>query len=279
MDKRLRAAQRRQLISEMEGRELTFNPAINRNSIRIVERLNRERSMQASGLDASGLSGEAGRGEGEGGALPSSRVAAAKKALTAALAAGLSLPTAAQVSGLPAPDPRMLRSLGRSYLPGHEEETFHPKINPRSAALNASRAAAAAGGTLRDASAAGGSGEEGGRDVYDRLYTTVTASRSTKLRDTTQSKSPRRPHSAAALGASGAGPAGGAEGSGAQRDAAGHPVDEHGEPLPGHPQYFNVVAWEGSGRMDFILRRLVPASTLAAAAAAAAGGGSSGGAE
>jgi hypothetical protein len=207
-------------------------------------------------------------------------VAAAKKALTAALAAGLSLPTAAQVSGLPAPDPRMLRSLGRSYLPGHEEETFHPKINPRSAALNASRAAAAAGGPLRDAGAAGGSGEEGGRDVYDRLYTSVTASRSTKLRDTTQSKSPRRPQSAA-LGASGvgAGPAGGAEGSGALRDAAGHPVDEHGEPLPGHPHYFNVVAWEGSGRMDFILRRLVPASTLAAAAAAAAGGGSSGGAE
>jgi hypothetical protein len=31
---------------------------------------------------------------------------------------------------------RASRPLGRSYLPGHEEETFHPRINPRSHALH-----------------------------------------------------------------------------------------------------------------------------------------------
>ena len=39
--------------------------------------------------------------------------------------------------------------------------------------------------------------------------------------------------------------------------ASGFPVDEAGEPLPGHPHYFSIVAWEPQGRMDFVLRHLL----------------------
>ena len=43
----------------------------------------------------------------------------------------------------------------------------------------------------------------------------------------------------------------------AHRDASGFPVDELGEPIPGHPHYFSLVAWEPNGRMDFVLRNLL----------------------
>lgn len=294
MDKRLRASQRRALISEMESRDLTFNPAINKNSARIVERLNRERQVQAAAAAAAVAAGadplaaaEAAAAAEGGAGGPSSRLTAAKKALTAALAAGLSLPTAAQVTGLPLPDPRLLKGLGRSYLPGHEEETFHPRINPRSAALHhaaAARKAVAADGSTPSAGGAAGAGGGAGAgvDVYSRLYEAVTAARSTKLRDGAgaggaggprSSPSKRLGGSGSGLGATGGSTGtGGGDGSPTLRDAGGFPVDEHGEPLPGHPHFFNVIPFDGSGsgRMDFILRRLVPADALAAAAAAAA---------
>jgi hypothetical protein len=104
-----------------------------------------------------------------------------------------------------------MRALGRSFLPGHEEETFQPRINPRSAALQR-------GDSSR---------------IYDRLF------------DMAASKKP-----VDALGATDAGEAG-------QRDASGYPVDEAGEPAPGHPHYFNLVAWESSAQMDLVLRRLL----------------------
>jgi hypothetical protein len=40
----VRAAQRRQLLKEIEDRELTFTPVINKNSSRIIDRIVRERS-------------------------------------------------------------------------------------------------------------------------------------------------------------------------------------------------------------------------------------------
>ncbi len=40
----MRASQRRQLLKEIEDRELTFTPVINKNSSRIVDRITRERS-------------------------------------------------------------------------------------------------------------------------------------------------------------------------------------------------------------------------------------------
>lgn len=248
-DKRSRATQRRHLISEMENRDLTFNPAINKNSIRIVERLNLERQaalMHGDGHDDT--------------PLPSSRIAAAKKALNAALAAGLSLQSAARESGLPVPDAKTLRTLGRSYLPGHEEETFHPKINARSVAL--------ASGGAEEASE--------GVNVYARLYKAVTAVRASKIRDAVsggaRSRSPRG-------GARGVGPlrdggaGSGGEAAGGDRGDASAADAEN--PPPGHPQFWNKVAFDvsGAGRMDFILRRLLPPERLIDAAHKAAAAG------
>lgn len=294
MDKRLRASQRRQLVQEMESRDLTFNPAINKNSIRIVDRLNKERQAQLAMTAQSGGGGDyapsSPGGTGEP-IVPSSRVAAAKKALTAALAAGLSLPTAAQVTGLPVPDPKLLRSLGRSYLPGHEEETFHPKINPRSAALAAAAVAAATSSDSQSGASASSSNlllphnpAFADQSVYHRLYTAVTQARSTKLRKERagSSKSPKNNKTAPLLGGAGAGAGADddeASSSSLRRattttDAQGYPIDDQGEPMPGHPQHFNVVPFAPSS-MDFILRRLVPSSSTTAMMMASASSSSS----
>jgi len=260
LDKRIRAAQRRQFIAEMEDRELTFNPAINPNSARIVGRLNREREERAK---AAALTAAATGSGVEAPVVESpATTRAAKKALTAALAAGVPLETAAAVTGVALPDPKLLKSLGRSYLPGHEEETFHPRINARSAALFRPG--------IDD------------KDVYSRLYTLSTAARNNK----TRSKSPPRtgPRPFTAAGTIGRSPAtarpttsrgwddvgDGASSGGSKeyaRDAAGFPVDDAGDPAPGHPHYFNVLPYDplaaggaSGGRLDFLLRRLVPAA-------------------
>ena len=81
VDRRIRAEQRKLLLGEMEERALTFAPALNKNSMRIVERL------KAS--------------------LASDPGAAAERAGGA----------------------------GRSRPAGHEGETFQPRINARSRAL------------------------------------------------------------------------------------------------------------------------------------------------
>jgi hypothetical protein len=291
MDKRLRASQRRQLVQEMESRDLTFNPAINKNSIRIVERLNRERQAQLAMSAHLNASSDGATSPGAGGEpiVPSSRVAAAKKALTAALAAGLSLPTAAQVTGLPVPDPKLLRSLGRSYLPGHEEETFHPKINARSAALAAAVMSSSGASGVPPGSPGAGLKEINpaftDQNVYNRLYLAVTQARSTKVKGKGErggSKSPKGGKTAPLMGGSGSSAGADDDESSqqqqARKDSNGYPIDDQGEPLAGHPQYFNVIPFVssstiasagGSGGagastvtpMDFILRRLVPAGS------------------
>jgi hypothetical protein len=117
VDRRVRAEQRRALITEMEDRELTFEPRINKNSGRIVARLRQE----SEGAPSAGASVV--------GSPTSARIS--KKALVDTLVSGK-------------------QPLGRSYLPGHEQETFQPQINARSRALH------------RPATA--------GADVYSRLY-------------------------------------------------------------------------------------------------------------
>lgn len=111
------------------------------------------------------------------------------------------------------------------------------------------------------------------KDVYSRLYEQSTATRVNKVR----SKSPlARLYAAAAaavdartgvLGATGSsGGDGGSVGSkGDHGHAVAYPVDEDGEPAPGHPLYFNTVAYEPTGRLDFILRRFAPATTAGSA--------------
>lgn len=191
-DKLVRASQRRQLLKEIEDRELTFTPVINKNSSRIVDRITRERSEKERQA-ALGFS------PAPAAFSPPTAARGQKAALNAALSGEL--------------DPRAMRALGRSFLPGHEEETFQPRINPRSAALQR-------GDSSR---------------IYDRLF------------DMAASKKP-----VDALGATDSG-----ESSAGQRDASGYPVDEAGEPAPGHPHYFNLVAWESSAQMDLVLRRLL----------------------
>jgi hypothetical protein len=96
--------------------------------------------------------------------------------------------------------------------------------------------------------------------VYSRLYELPTASREMALSGTA---------GAAAAGGDGAGSVGSADkeatgggaGSHQLRDAAGYPVDEDGQPAPGHPLYFTVVA-HVPGRTDFILRRVMAAATV-----------------
>ena len=52
VDRRIRAEQRKLLIGEMEDRTLTFSPALNKNSMRIVERLKVSLASGASGVDS-----------------------------------------------------------------------------------------------------------------------------------------------------------------------------------------------------------------------------------
>lgn len=200
IDRRVRAEQRRILIEDMERRELTFSPVINRNSARIVNRLKKENEPRPEG--------------GEGGD------ASGAKATRAALAEAI---TAAATSSKP---------LGRSYLPGHEEETFHPRINARSAAL------------VR------------GTDVYNRLYKGSGADAG--------SKSPRsRSDSIGSGGAAAAAAATAAlsssnYGSASAVGAGGAGGEGAGEVGPTHPAYFNTVAYDSAaGKHDFILRRLL----------------------
>ena len=60
IDRRIRAEQRKMLITEMESRDLTFSPAINRNSLRIVERIKAQ--LAGSGAEAGGGGGGGGAG-------------------------------------------------------------------------------------------------------------------------------------------------------------------------------------------------------------------------
>lgn len=219
MDRRLRADQRRSLLEEVEARGLTFAPSINKNSQRIVERLNRERAAAA---------------------------AAAAAASGPASASASSASTAGPSGGSPRSKSGS-RPLGRSFLPGHEQETFHPSINPRSAALfrpgiddkdvysrlyDHGAAARTRGGA---GSVAAGEGGGDGGSVSGRPS---TAAGRTSAPTSPSSGPLRKQASASALASSSL------------------PVDEAGNPAPGHPAYFTAVPFE-AGKHDFVLRRLL----------------------
>ncbi len=211
VDRRVRAEQRKALIEEMERRDLTFSPVINRNSARIVNRLKKESEMR----DQSVMQGDGAQSVGEG----ATGAKVARKAMVDALT------QAAMGAGKP---------LGRSYLPGHEQETFHPKINPRSAALH----------------------REGEGDVYSRLY-----KKGAHVSGEAGSKSPRsRSDSVGGDAVAAAAAATAALNRSAVGPASAAAETEDGEIGPTHPQYFNTVAYDNvSGKHDFVLRRLLQA--------------------
>ena len=134
IDKRIRAAQRRQLQQELEDRELTFSPKLNKNSERIVEKINRDRQLKAREA-AEALA--AGDEEQAAKAAAASMGKITKRSVEREQAAVASAALAAVEQ-----DVRVGRlkriPLGRNgltMLPGHENDTFRPKINRRSHAL------------------------------------------------------------------------------------------------------------------------------------------------
>jgi hypothetical protein len=213
MDRRVRVDQRRALLDEMEAQHLTFAPVINKNSQRIVDRLNKERAAASSAAASATPSASAG-----GGGSPRS---AARRAAAVP-------PAAVDAQGRP---------LGRSFLPGHEQETFRPSINPRSAALFRPG--------IDD------------KDVYSRLYDYGAGARAASSGASAAGGEPRLVRAPRS-------PSGGAGGEPASPSQQGqqqqrrYPVDEAGEPAPGHPGYFNALPFDGaSGKFDVVLRRLL----------------------
>jgi hypothetical protein len=209
MDKRIRAAQRKAIVEELEAAKLTFTPTINRNSVRIVSRLNREREERER-LAALGL----------GAPEPSPAGAtarSARKALGATAGSDGASAAAAQ------------RPLGRSFLPGHEEETFQPRINPRSHTLHRPG--------IDD------------KDVYSRLYDLGRTGAGAGA-GTGTGHSPRR--------------SGGERPATAPASSASDGEDGEREPQPGEPRYFNAVAYAGT-QHDFIVRRLLSGAAATAA--------------
>ena len=209
-------------MQELEDKQLTFSPAINANSIRIVERLNAERSSGSGGPNTA--DGSPSSPAGRGGLGPGAATAAASGAGGSA---------SSQQHGGGGGSSTAPRPLGRSFLPGHEQETFHPRINPRSHALFRPG--------LDD------------KDVYSRLYIMagVEKRRAVSASNTPSGASVAGRRVAAAAAAAAAGTAG----RGAGEDA-------DGEPTPGHPKYFNNVAFDssssgGAAKHDFLLNRLL----------------------
>lgn len=195
IDRRVRAEQRRALIQELEDRELRFQPKINKNSARIVNRLKAE----ADSLNASSLT-EAGAAAAAGSPVTASK--SAKKALVETLAQG--------------------RPLGRSFLPGHEQETFQPTINERSRTLHRPG--------VDDI------------DVFTRLY--VHGAGSTGAPAAGGSVADGGDDDGADGAAAGGGGYGGLDGA---------------DVGPTHPRHFNTIAYDSSSaaKHDFILRRLL----------------------
>jgi hypothetical protein len=186
--RRMRAEQRRAIQLDIEDRELKFQPTINKNSARIVARLKAEADAEAVGL-----------------ASPSTTARVHKKNLIETLAGQ--------------------KPLGRSYLPGHEQETFHPTINPRSRALHRPG--------IDDL------------DVYTRLYEQGAGSKSPRSGSASvdgSAEEPVRGGQGSSVVGAGAGPAGDPE-------------------APGGARFFNAIAYDAAGKHDFILRRLLSGHT------------------
>lgn len=195
IDRRLRAEQRKALIQEVEDRELTFQPHINKNSERIVSRLQQEAVAKTNG---------------EAPMSPATTARSKKTALLNTLAGG--------------------KPLGRSYLPGHEQETFHPTINPRSRTLNRPG--------VDD------------KDVYTRLYGIGARPGS--------SKSPRSKDGSSVVDGGDDGVDAGSSSFVAGSGSVAGMYTGDGDIGHRHPEYFNTVAYDSSrdAKHDFILRRL-----------------------
>jgi hypothetical protein len=150
IERRIRQSQRKQILQEVEDRELTFSPQINPHSMRIVQRVTRERVAKAE---------EARQHLAKGDEAAAAEAAAASLGKTTARSiqreqAAVAASTLAQVErqvkrGKLRRIP--LGPVGLTMLPGHEEERFHPKVNERSRQV-----------ATRNA--------QYGRNVYDRLY-------------------------------------------------------------------------------------------------------------
>ncbi len=201
IDRRVRAEQRKALIEEMESKALTFTPTINKNSSRIVERIQRENAERAAAS------------AGERPSSPSGLAATATSVSASQSKAAMDRRRLEDILLNRAP-----KGVGRSHLPGHEEETFAPVINARSRALPSDKV------------------------VYARLYDSrkrAEAEAEEKVRAAHRRDEELLPSSLSHT-----------------TSGAAHPVGTGGEPAPGHPQYFSPVPWT-AGAHDFILRRLL----------------------
>lgn len=148
VDKRIRAAQRRQIMQEVEDRELTFSPQINPRSDKLVRRMQLRRQRAEEKAEAGAALTEEEEAALAGGLTERARSRRQAEIMASALEAAEREIFLGRVRRLP------LGSRGLTILPGHEEETFHPRINDRSRAL-----------TLRH-----------GGPAHERLYETATAS-------------------------------------------------------------------------------------------------------
>jgi len=150
IERRIRQTQRKQILQEVEDRELTFSPQINPNSMRIVQRVTKERiskAEEARQLLAKG--DEAAAAEAAAASLGKTTARAIQREQAAVAASTLAQVERQVKRGKLRRIP--LGPVGLTMLPGHEEERFHPKVNERSRQV-----------AVRNA--------QYGRNVYDRLY-------------------------------------------------------------------------------------------------------------
>jgi hypothetical protein len=156
VDKQIRARQRQQIMQELESRELTFSPRINDKSVKIFRKMqHRIQALQEKLARGEELTEEEAKLV-QGGMTKAARSRAEaedRRQSLAMLEAELKHGT---INRIP------LGKEGFSKLPGHEEETFHPRINPRSRML------------ARDG---------GSKLAHERLYNAFTESHMKKLEE------------------------------------------------------------------------------------------------
>jgi hypothetical protein len=153
VDKQIRARQRQQLMQEIEARELTFSPRINAKSVKIFHRMRRRiQTMERKLQDGEELTEEEEKMR-DGGLTRAAR----QRSLADAELQHLST---AEMNVKQGTASRLrFDKDGLSRIPGHEEEFFHPRINPRS------RRIARKGGKAK---------------AHDRLYSEFTKSHQIK---------------------------------------------------------------------------------------------------
>jgi hypothetical protein len=276
---------------EVEDRELTFSPQINSHSIRIVERLNHERAAKAQeAAEALARGDEATAAAAAAASLGKTTMRAIKREEAAVAAAALSAVEKDVRDGLMRRVP--LGPQGLTMLPGHEHETFQPRINPKSQVLAEKRASASVYHRLYGHAKQQVRHKRAQRGAYARqfintsvdvddginlgvtfagdLATAAAGGRSTRR----GSEAEGEDIGAAMVDGSEAGSlaAAGAAGGGASRP-------RRGGAFPGlaSPDYVNVVAYKP--KYDFIVRRLGMKSVGPdLSALGSVGGGAAGGA-